>query len=79
MAQISQAREVQDFDEISLRWPGELVIVQGEEESLVIEADEALLPKLRSDVRDRRLELTARSWWEWILPPWGPVRYCIGM
>jgi hypothetical protein len=46
----SETRKVTDFDAISIRYPAEVVILQGEKESLIIEADDNLLPQLSTKV-----------------------------
>ena len=60
---------------------GDLVIVQGDAETLEIEADEEILPKLKTEVRGRRLVLGSRNWWDWLTPPWGgsPIHYTVTM
>lgn len=80
MATIEERREVSNFDQISLEHTGELIIEQGDQESLVIEADEELLPKLKSDVRNGRLELGFRHWYDGLFQ-FGArnIRYRIGV
>jgi hypothetical protein len=67
MALISETRDVTGFNEVQVSGWGEARIEQGETENLVIEADEAIMPKLSSEVLDGRLVLSFRmEWWEWI-------------
>ncbi len=52
---VSQAREVSRFNEVSVSGAGELTVVQGNEESLLIETDENLLPLIKSEVSNGHL------------------------
>ena len=81
MAIVKESRPVQDFEEVAMEGHGDLVIVQGDAETLEIEADEELLPKLKTEVRGRRLVLGYRNWWDWLTPPWGgsPIHYTVTM
>jgi hypothetical protein len=67
MAVLQERREVSGFDEIHLEGSGDILLVQGETEELVIEADEALLPKLKSEVNNGRLVLGLRHWYDTLL------------
>ena len=81
MAIVKESRQVQDFEEVAMEGHGDLVIVQGDAETLEIEADEEILPKLKTEVRGRRLVLGYRNWWDWLTPPWGgpPIHYTVTM
>jgi hypothetical protein len=59
----TETREVGDFDRVVVRDYGELVITQGNEESLTIEADANILPKIEARVADRRLDIRTRGTW----------------
>jgi hypothetical protein len=62
---ISESRDVEGFSQIDLRDFGRLVITQGPEESLTIEADADLMPKIRSEVKGEKLVLgIGRDWME---------------
>jgi hypothetical protein len=70
MATITQKREVKDFTQVALHGQGDILLEQTADpttsESLVIEADEAILPRLSSQVRNGRLILSwDLAWWEW--------------
>lgn len=61
----TETREVSGFDRVSLRSLGDMTIVQGERESLTIEADADLLPKIKTTVEGGRLIIDiGRDWWE---------------
>ncbi len=53
----SESREVSGFDAIRLDGAGTLKITQGETETLTIEAEDNILPKLKSDVQGDTLVL----------------------
>lgn len=84
-------REVRGFTEVAIRGYGDLALEQNEgdggPESLVIEADERLLPRIGSEVRGSRLVLGFRmpwyewiTWWfTWIVLPDKSVRYRLRM
>lgn len=51
----SESRGVSGFDEVELRGVGNLSIRQTESESLTVEAEEDILPKIRTEVENDRL------------------------
>jgi len=57
---VTQTREVSNFDAIELSYPAEVLIKQGTAESLMIEADDNLLPDLKTEVRNGKLEVFYR-------------------
>jgi len=58
-----ETRTIESFDKISLKDFGTLILTQGDQESLTIEADEELLPELISEVRDGKLILGIEDDW----------------
>ena len=67
MAIKSETRPVSGFDRISVRYHGDVVLEQGDTEGLVIEADEELLPRIKSEVQDGKLTIGIDvQWWEWL-------------
>lgn len=66
MAVKQERREVANFDEVVLEGSGIITLEQGEGEGLVIEADESLLPKIKSEVVDGRLRLGMKSWLDYL-------------
>lgn len=56
----SEERSVSGFNEVSLSGIGNLILVQGEQEALTIEAEDNLLPLLTSEVQSGRLRLEVR-------------------
>ncbi len=53
----SESRRVQDFDRLAVNGTAEVFIEQGDEESLIVEAEDNLLPLLTSLVEGDRLTL----------------------
>jgi len=54
---ISQTREVSGFEAVSVAYPAQVLIKQGNAESLKIEADDNLLPNLKTQVKNGTLEI----------------------
>jgi hypothetical protein len=74
----TETRDVQDFNAIAVNYPAEIVIRQGEKESVTITADDNLLPQMSSDVRGSTLyiENTEHNWNERVIPT-KPVKITI--
>ena len=60
---VTESREVSNFDRVVLREYGELAITQGERESLTVEADQDILPRIKTEVRDGRLVIGIGGGW----------------
>ena len=60
---LTEKREVSDFNQINLRGYGELFITQGEQESLTIQADEDVLPTIKTSVDDGELRIDIITDW----------------
>jgi hypothetical protein len=54
---ISQSWEVEGFNRIEMSGIGTLYITQGEVESLKIEAEDNILPKIKSEVQNETLSI----------------------
>lgn len=54
---ISQTREVSGFDAVNVAYPAQVLIKQGKAESLKIEAEDNLLPNLKTQVKNGTLEI----------------------
>lgn len=63
MARKSETRSVGDFTRIELRFRGELRLTQQDAPSLVVEADEELLPQLHSELQGDTLVLSFGGDW----------------
>jgi hypothetical protein len=54
---ITQTREVSGFDAVNVEYPAQVLIKQGNTESLKIEAEDNLLPNLKTQVENGTLEI----------------------
>jgi len=74
----TDTRSVKDFDQIELNGAGEMIIIQGSTEALVIEAEDNIIDNITSEVVNGRLEIgyDADSWLDRILPT-RPIKYTI--
>lgn len=66
---VLEARAVAGVERVVMRAVGELIVRQGETESLQVEAEPALLPKIASEVRDGTLYLAFRATPIWTTAP----------
>lgn len=66
----TESRNVERFTSIAVKYPAEIVIRQGKEQSVSITTDDNLLPQLGTQVRGQTLyiENTERSWNERVVP-----------
>ena len=58
-------RNVGDFDEISMSISADLYLTQGSKNEVIIEADEELLEKIITDVRDDGLVIKFEKWYNY--------------
>lgn len=73
---IEEERAVAEFDRISFEGIGRLIITQGEEERLVIEAEDNIMPRIDTRVRGRTLQISFDTdRWENIIRPTEPIRF----
>ena len=75
MAVITETRDVRDFDEVVVQGRGELILEQGDVESVVIEADETAMSHVKAVVEGRRLVLGLEHWWDHLLFPVAPLHF----
>jgi len=66
----TETRQVAEFQSISVDYPADITIRQGDSESVTIEAEDNLLPQLATDVRDSTLYLenTEKNWQDRVNP-----------
>lgn len=66
----TKAYELPEFQTISVVYPGDYTVRQGDAESVTIEAEDNLLPQLVAEVRDGTLHLenTERNWRDRVTP-----------
>ncbi len=75
MAMVTETRDVRDFDEVAVRGRGDVILEQGEVESVVVETDEVVLPHVRTEVEGGCLILGLEHWWDSLLHPFTPLRF----
>ena len=73
----TESRDVSGFDQVSLSGIGTLVIEQGNREALTIEAEDNILPRIRTEVRNGRLEIGMRPGTS--IQPTREIRYHLTM
>lgn len=57
---VTETRKVSGFDAVNVSYPGQVLIKQGNTESLKIEAEDNLLPNLKTQVKNGTLEIFYR-------------------
>jgi hypothetical protein len=63
----SEVRSVSGFTKVRVNGYGKITLLQGDHESLSVEADEEFLEKIVSAVSDGKLTIGFRTeWWDWI-------------
>jgi hypothetical protein len=74
----TETRQISGVNGVSINYPADVTLVQGDDESIVIEADDNLLPQLRTEERDGILvvESNVRNWSERVRPT-HPVKITI--
>jgi hypothetical protein len=60
---VTETRKVQGFERVVMRDYGELVITQGEKESLKIETEPGIIGKIRTEVRGGNLDISMGASW----------------
>ena len=73
---ITETRTVANFDHLSLSGIGDVTLVQGEEESLKIEAEDNIIPNIKTEVRDGTLYITYERK---SLLPTKPIKFYLNM
>jgi hypothetical protein len=74
---VTETRDVRSVRRVSLNGVGVLVITQGDDESLTIEADEQVMPRITTRVEDGTLliGLESGSWWQRLTDAMKKIRY----
>ena len=75
MATVTETRDLKDFDEVAVRGRGDVIVEQGEVESVVVETDETVMPHVRAEVEGGRLILGLEHWWDSVLHPFASLRF----
>lgn len=75
---ITESRPVRGFDQIAVSGNGTLIVKQGAQESLTIEAEDNIMRKIRTEVRGDRLEIDLdRGWRPDFSWPRKPITYTV--
>jgi hypothetical protein len=70
---ITQTREVGSFDSVGVGYPAKVLITQGKVESIKIEAEDNLLPDLKTEVKNGTLEIFYKKTTDVHINPTKPV------
>jgi hypothetical protein len=77
---VTETRPVSDFSRVDLVGSGQVIVTQGDQESLVVEADDNLLSHLRTEVRGGTLYLGLHTNEIGdILQPTQPIKYYVSL
>jgi hypothetical protein len=57
---VTETRDVSDFRAVEISYPAQVFVMQGSDETLEIEAEDNLLPNLKTQVRNGKLEIFYR-------------------
>lgn len=74
---VTESRAVSDFNQVSLSGSGELILNQGERESLEIEAEDNIIAVIETEVRDNTLYIGVKE--NTAISPTEPVRFYLTM
>lgn len=69
---INQTENVSGFDQVVLNGTGTLIITQGDNESLVVEAEDNVIPNINTEVTDNQLKIELKSY---AINPTKPIKY----
>lgn len=76
----TEARPVSGFDRVMFAGNGELVITQGDTESLTVEADDNLLPLIKTEVKNGELFIGFdKEDWDTFYRPSQPIRFNLAL
>jgi hypothetical protein len=74
---VTERRPVKAFDRVHVSGMGTLVIVQGQQESLTVEAQDDILPQIETTVRHGELLISLGGKWPRDLMPTKPITYSL--
>jgi hypothetical protein len=76
---VTETRQVSDFDSVAFSGSGDVIITQGDAEGLTVEAEENLIPYIRTEVRGRTLHIFMKPLEMIIIRPEKPMRFHVAM
>jgi hypothetical protein len=77
---VSEARQVSGFNAVSFSGMGEIVITQGQSESLTVEAEDNILPQIKTEIRNGTLSIGFKreKWQDWVNPT-KPIKFSLSV
>ncbi|MBN2149660.1 MAG: DUF2807 domain-containing protein [Anaerolineales bacterium] len=75
----TETRPVSGFDRLSLSGMGEIILTQGDEEALEIEAEDNLIPYIKTEVRQDTLYISYDNINHPIISPTRPIRFYLSV
>jgi hypothetical protein len=77
---ITQSRTVANFQYVSLEGMGDIAIVQGSTESLTIEAEDNVMPLIKTEVKNGILSIRFdQKDWKDVIRPTKPIKFALGV
>lgn len=74
---ITDTRMVSGYDEIVLDGSGNVTIIQGNKEKVVIDADKELMDRIVTEVKGRKLHLGLKTSWNWRPKSYSTIYYTV--
>jgi hypothetical protein len=76
----SEARQVSNFNALSFTGLGEITITQGQTEALTIEAEDNIIPQIKTEVRNGTLTIGFnRTKWQDQVTPTKPIKFILSV
>jgi hypothetical protein len=76
---VTENRNVSGFDHVQLDGLGELTIIQGNSESLTIEAEDNIMPKITTEVNNGTLIISFGENWETTVIPTKTIKFTLNV
>ncbi len=77
---VTETRAISNVNSLAFSGLGEIIIVQGGSESLVIEAEDNIMPHIRTDVRSGVLQIGfERANWQNVIIPTKTIRFTLSV
>ncbi len=75
---VTEQRSVSNFNAIAFSGIGDLTIIQGESESLIVEAEDNIIEYITTEVKGQTLEIgfDSRRWNDWVKPT-QPIKFTL--
>lgn len=76
----TESRPVSNFNRVSLNGAGEVFVTQGQQEALTVEAEDNIIPRIKTEVRDGTLILGLKDRnWPNPIRPTKPIKFNVSM